>query len=125
MTLSVSVCGMPRSGNRLVQRMLERHGFVAAVRHYGMRTEFRVGGGPERAVMMLRNVHPHWKSCERDLAVLTNPTPVDALRSASGPLESAEQIHFEHFWPTLRYLAELGIPVLPVSYEAIISDPVH
>jgi len=114
----VAVCGMPRSGNRLVQRLLQHHGFVAEVRHYGRRSAFRVGGvHPDCAVMMLRDRVAHEKSCADAGSLLPYPEgfPPGLLGSHS--------VEYEHFWPTLRWLAEAGVAVLPVSYEALVADP--
>lgn len=112
---------MPRSGNRLVQRLLQRHGFLVEVRHYGMRKDFKSGGGPDCAVLVLRESDPHWSSCSRDHKVL--PMPPRKLDGSTADLQSWREIHSEHFWPTLHYLAELWIPVLLVNYEAIVKDP--
>lgn len=117
----VAVCGMPRSGNRLVQRLLQRHGFVAEVRHYGRVKAFASGGEhPDVAVVVLRNVHPHWMSCSRDLPVLPHPF---GGWGEDGLPRDPDRIHAAHFWPMLRVLAACSAPILAVAYEDLVRDP--
>lgn len=121
--MNVAVCGMPRSGNRLVQRLLQRHGFVAEVRHFGDRKVLRTGGGPEAAIMPLRDLEPHWASCAKDFGILPKPPQgLDDIDDLS-PAAARSCLHAAHFWPALAHLAELGIPVLPVRYEELVAEP--
>lgn len=124
----VAVCGMPRSGNRLVARMLERHGYIAEVRHFGMRKAFRPGGDPTKAILPLRLLEPHLASMVRDLELLPRPEgpflePMALELVRADPVRFMERVHFDHFYATLRLMAELGVAVLPVSYERIVADP--
>lgn len=118
--IKVALVGAPRSGNRLIQRMLQRHGFVAEVRHYGMLKAFRNGGDiPALAIMPIRARHPHWLSCDRDWALLPKPGGWCGLYD----VESVERLIAVHFEMTLRWLAEFSVPLLPVCYEEIVTVP--
>jgi len=71
--------------------------------------------------MPLRDIAPHWSSCSKDFGVL--PKPPGGLDATLSPELGQACLHSAHFWPTLAYMAELAIPVLPVRYEAIVADP--
>lgn len=112
----VGIVGAPRSGNRIIAHMLQAHGFVAEVRHYGSDAPFRSGGYAERVVWPIRDFACWLKSCTRDLAIL--PTPLGVL-GATTP-EDLYRVHFDH---TARTLTEHLIPCLPISYERLVRDP--
>ncbi len=113
--VKVAVVGLPRSGNRLIQRLLQRHGFVAEVRHYGMQKEFRNGGvDPDFAVWPVRDDVAWRASCAKDLVLL--PYPLGYL----GEMTPEMMMH-AHVLPTHRWLAGAGITILPVTYESIIT----
>lgn len=115
--VKVALVGAPRSGNRLIQRLLQRHGFVAEVRHYGMRKAFRNGGhGADCAIWPVRDLDCWRKSCSRDLIIL--PRPLGVLGDLT--VNDLRHIHNER---TLAYLAETWCPVLPVCYEELVADP--
>jgi hypothetical protein len=115
--VKVALVGAPRSGNRLIQRLLQRHGFVAEVRHYGMRKAFRTGGeGAEFAIWPVRDLECWRKSCSRDLIIL--PKPLGVLGELT--VNDLRHIHNER---TLEYLADHAVACLPVSYEALVAEP--
>ncbi len=116
----VAVCGAPRSGNRLTEAMLLRHGFAAEIRHYADPKPFF--GGHERphvAVMPLRDPVAQWLSCERDGPQQVPQPDLREFRRC----RSAGELHYAHFAPTLRAVARWGVPFLPVVYEDIVADP--
>ncbi len=114
--VKVAVVGLPRSGNRLIQRLLQRHGFVAEVRHYGMQKEFRNGGvDPDFAVWPVRERWAWEKSCAKDAGML--PRPV----GHSGEL-ALSFMREHHLDETAFWLAGAGVPILHVRYEDIVSN---
>lgn len=112
----IGIVGAPRSGNRLIAHMLQLHGFVAEVRHYGSVKAFRSGGYAERVIWPIRDYACWRASCERDLAVL--PKPFDSLGEFD--VDRLWQTHHDF---TQRTLTEHMIPCLPVSYERIVASP--
>lgn len=120
--VKVALVGAPRSGNRLIQGLLQRHGLVAEVRHYGMRKAFRNGGEwADYAVWPIRDVDCWRKSCLRDLAIL--PKPLGVLGLVENTLETVNELRRIHNERTLEYLATTGCPVLPVIYEELVAQP--
>ena len=97
------VCGMPRSGNNLINKMLRHYGFETCVRHFDQ----AIPEGVEFAILPLRHQQSHWASC----------------KAHDEGYIKLEDIHYEHYWPILRNLAKRGIIVIPVVYEEIVEFP--
>jgi len=117
--VKVAVCGLPRSGNRLLRDLLLHHGHDADVRHFGMSKAFRTGGDQEVAVWPIRAFGYWSRSIERDWDLLPKPHAMGQHYTEAAARELV-RIHEER---TFERVKALGIGVLRVSYEAIVKDP--
>jgi len=115
----VAICGLPRSGNRLLRDLLQHHGHDADVRHFGMSKEFRTGGDQEVALWPIRAFGYWARSIERDWANLPKPHAMGEHYTEAAARELA-RIHEER---TFERVKALGISCCRVSYEAIVKEP--
>ncbi len=118
----IVLVGAPRSGNRLIQTMLRRHGFLVEIRHYGSEQPFPNGGWGERAIWPIREKRYWILSCLRDRAVLPRPGDFHESFLPGGPY-SIDALWSIHHNRTAAAITKHLVPCLPVSYEHIVADP--
>lgn len=109
--------GLPNSGNRLLQRFAASNGCAAhGVRHFG-----KMPNEVDLAILPVRLPRYQWRSATRsafgpeirEVEKFGN-TMVDTFSNYQNQL-------FHHYYATFAALH--GIPILPVCYEKMVSDP--
>ena len=110
MKIRVFICGLPSSGNRLVQRLLTAAGGECAWLCHGETSDVpRDTKDAEeiRCIFLVRS-HPHrMKSCKK-----TSPSHI-----------YGEPVDTERMMKMMRGAAEIEAPCRWISYESLVMDP--
>jgi len=105
----VIVSGLPHSGNRLIIRMLKEHGARVTLLHFGGENRDWAADPNRRVIIPIRAEREQQLSFERSFEQEPNGVPRDYGAQCA--------LHYD----TLRMFA--GVPILSVSYEALVRDP--
>jgi len=120
---SILICGLPGSGNRLVQRFLDRQGFKTLLWHGGNEDLWRDWEqehkrlGFDHAVMPVRKLW--WASRQRQL-----DRPDMAWYERQG-YENVETLVAFFRQGVLHYLAMREIPLFAFDYETLVASPIR
>lgn len=110
--MNVLLVGLPRSGNRLIGRLLKYHGVnFLGVRHFG--SGYPSPPEVDLAILPVRDPEINWKAmkvAQRGLSL-----------SNRDRIQTPQDLHYKHFAATLQNLH--CVPILPISYEALVDDP--
>lgn len=118
----VLICGLPCSGNHLLERLLRHHGIEAQVWHHlpmdaGLRSEWEAGGGPSAALVPVRAPRIQRASWEKRRERDVSAGHATNIRER-GLWTRAEQVRVH---ADLR--RSLRCPAFPVTYRAIVERP--
>lgn len=111
--LGVIVCGMPSSGNRIVQRLIRYHNIECIIHHHGTFEEdvrrMQDDGLIVSAIWVTRDEEIHKLSVRRNKIL--------------GPDMSYAESQHRHYVDTLDLCARLRMPILPICYEQLVRNP--
>lgn len=112
--VAVIVAGMPKSGNRMFQSLLEHHGIEAEVHHFG--------GFEARA--------RQWQEQALTVAVLLPIREAEVHKAGSYKEfeytfegRTYEETRRYHYQETLEAASRLRLPIFPVRYSHFVRNP--
>ncbi len=114
----VLVGGLPRSGSRLIRRMLKAHGIDAVVRHRlkGWEEEME----PERVIVPTRAFQRQSLVANREMRAKTGRRGGARILSEQEAFEEHGR-HKEHHAVMMEEFK--GLPVMRVAYEELVEHP--
>lgn len=112
--VAVVIAGMPASGNRLIEGLLNHHGVKCQVHHHGT----------------FEAIVQNWWSEALTVAVLLPVREVDVHRSGSFdkhkgtyPDKSYAHIRKDCYFLTMELASKLRLPVFPFRYKHLVNNP--